>query len=561
MPDRLDPAGFEIYPNIVRTSQKVEKAIRDEGCHVIVEKQVKSGARKLIEALAARNKEYNNKKIEHIFLTKLDRTDINEQLDEMELYGLKISKIQKQSSLTPLFEFTDKSLSEGNIVWCHFDESDYGTDYRQLLSKFFYHYIDNDNIYFIDYSATNQEAILSSYNNQDYIKIIALEPGEHFKGSEWYLEQGLVLESGPFWDFSTQKPTEQGNECINLLLNSEKLFGIVRFAGGKSKEGGSNYNSANRSKVFKDYFSALGIYVRFVDTNNKFIWGNRPGADWKSFCHDKQKTLIIINQTCTRSTELAFHEYIAFWHDHRPGKTPFNTRSQAYERVNHYHPIGHKILIYAHIPTFKLSAKIITINQYVTTTGLTISERVSNEPINRQQKWIRQFFIEDDPVLICNMSNKEVPWVSFTDGRTVPEGYEHIGSSIFKSTRVSRWNPNKRIEDPLYRIIQGMPRSITESMIYIDGPNQNPKGKNNTLTDADYEYRKDLYLSYWNEFTEWLRINNVKAEDGRSVLEALIDGNKVFYHAKPTGISNTGKTALTNTKSMFSKVKRPEDAS
>jgi len=510
MAEKLDQRGFEErFPNIIETAKHVEHAVVN-GFHVILKKPIKSGARKLIEDLALRNTEHLEEgcpsvSIIHIYITKLVRKDTKEQLLEMSGYGIYCYAIENVSHLDETIALIEGKLQDCR-VWVHLDEADYGSKIDQVLSKLFYRIIDDSNCRIINYSATNEEALLSSFNNANFVKVVQLIPGEHFKGPGWFLDQNLVKQSEPFWDFNSNCLTKQGLEAIALLeVSPDKFFGVIRLP---------DYQTALNDPSFTKFFNDKGIEVLFIDNQNKFVWSNEGGkGDWKRYAYDKKKVLLIINQTCTRSTEVGFHKHIVFWHDYRSGNTAFNTRCQAYERNNHYDESGHHIVIYADIPTYELSAGRISCEEYVEVTGFPISDRISATV--KQKKYDREFYIEDDPeIATIKDSIHGRPLVKFKDQRKVPEPYKSHGNEQWNSSLTSKWNSTEPGRDPLRSIMNGVPRTNKEPLLCIVGPNAN-----NPLSHQD--------------FLKWCRDNNIKANDGRSVEKAINNNKRVFYHAKP----------------------------
>lgn len=510
MAEKLDQRGFEErFPNIIESAKDVEEAVV-KGFHVILKKPIKAGARRLIESLALRNTEHveegcSSVPIIHIYITKLVRKDTKEQLIEMGDYGIKCFAIENASQLVETIALIERKLQDCRI-WVHLDEADYGTEIKQVLSQLFNTICNDKNCRIINYSGTNEEALLSSFNSKICVKVVQLIPGVHFKGPGWFLDQNLVKQSEPFWDFDSNCLTQQGLQAIDLLEKSQdKLFGVIRLP---------DYKTALNDPSFTKFYNDKGIEVLFIDNQNKFVWSNEIGkGDWKRYVHDNKKVLLIINQTCTRSTEVGFHKHIVFWHDHRTGDTPFNTRCQAYERNNHYDENGHHIVIYADIPTYELSADRITLEAYVEVTGFPISLRISAK--TKKKKYDREFYIEDDPEIgPIEYTQRGRPLVKFKDQRKVPETYINHGKEQWNSSLTSQWVSAQSSRDPLGSIMNGVPRTNKEPLLCIDGPNAN-------------------YPQSLQNFLKWCRDNNIKANDGQSVEEAISNNKRVFYHAKP----------------------------
>ena len=320
---KLDQRGFEErFPNIIETAKDVEHAVVN-GFHVILKKPVKSGARMLIESLALRNEEHLEEgcpsvPIIHIYITKLVRLDTKEQLIEMGDYDIECFVIENALQLDETIAFIETKLQDCR-VWVHLDEGDYGTKIDQVLSKLFYRIIDDKNCRIINYSATNEEALLSSFNNENRVKVVQLIPGKQFKGPGWFLDQDLVKQSEPFWDWDSNCLTMQGLEAIGLLEESpDKFFGVIRL---------TDYQRALNDPSFTKFFNDKDITVLFIEDGK---------GDWEKYVHDNKKVLLVLN---TSFIKVGFYKQPVFWHDHRTGVL-LNTRIQAYGRNNHYDENG-----------------------------------------------------------------------------------------------------------------------------------------------------------------------------------------------------------------------------
>ena len=98
--------------------------------------------------------------------------------------------------------------------------------------------------------------------------------------------------------------------------------------------------------------------------SGKIMWSNKTYWNDKQ---DKRPIILVVDQTCSRSTELACHDRLYATHDFRQMVT-FSTSSQAMERVNHYsgrYGSFQQIMIYGHKKTFEYSAGRITLTEYM----------------------------------------------------------------------------------------------------------------------------------------------------------------------------------------------------
>lgn len=537
MKNKLDAAGFEKeYPNIVEAAKLVEQQIKEQDCHVVVAAKVKSGKRILKECLAVRNEvdKHKNKDIVHFYITKLDRRDITVQLDEMrDNYGIKVFKIQTKTSVEPLTSEARRTLNDGKCMWVHFDESDYGTAEFQLVSDFFKEFVEENDVRFIFYSATNEEVNFSDFTKYYPVSCIAMKPGPDYKGALWYLENNLAKQATSFWNFDTNELTTQGKEAIEQLVNGDKLFGIVRFPSA------DQYGkiSQKHHKAHKAFLSVIedqyGVKIRFIDgkQDNMFRWGKEDEASWYGYVNNGKKVLLVLCQTCTRSTEVGFHKHICFWHDYRNGgKTPYNTRVQAYLRVAHYNPDGCKIMLYVDLPTLKLEAGKITYEEYFKQTGIPLSTRVISK-ILRKHQYAREFYAEGDPdIAIDNAKNN--PTVKFLDGRKTVEPYI-AGKDVWESDSYSRIGSKGGLDlrDPVPMVMNGKPRSNKKPFICFDAPCER-------LPES------------WEKLIAWAEQHKTTTNDGRLLCDVLRAGKTVFYYAAPTDLDgdevdihskNTGK--------------------
>ena len=352
--------------------------------HNIISTPVKAGKRIMmeIESLRAQSKPAGEK---HIVLSNFNATDCDDQKIELENYGATcIFGAKRLKKEKPRIY---KELMNGDIpLVFHIDESDYGTGCNQVFDELFgdikslaYR---NKNIKTRLYSATNHEAIFSDFSDISELK--EFEPPSHFRGPGYFLDQGNVFEATPPWDINHQDFTPQGWEFISHLLEgdpNERNFGLLRLAVTK-KEYLKFNDIKNPEHPFRKKLRKLGIVPKIVDKDHKFDWGKPNGErDWEILAPGYY--LIIVNQTCTRSTDIGFRPAIRVWHDYREKGTNYTTCSQAMERLNHYDyddgywdkPVDTKI--YCCRSTYLYSANRITRSEFLENTGRKISSRVS----------------------------------------------------------------------------------------------------------------------------------------------------------------------------------------
>lgn len=321
--------------------------------NVLVSAPVKSGKRQIAEIVSIMysDKGFNNK---HYFITALNRIDTQNQIEELKKYGLEVIVLGLQKHSRNLIQKLKGAENPNNII-IHFDESDYGTGIKNLFAKVF-DICKNRRIKLVCYSATNEEAEKSEF--ADVAKIIKMIPNALYKGAKWFLDNDLIKEPDAFYD--GEKITEHGKEIVDWWLTQQsKPIAILRLTGGEKDKG--FYKSFEDSNEL-DFLAAKKIRTRFVDSTRSFDW--MEGIDITSLIKNESKVLLIINQTCTRSTELGFHEHLAFLHDYRANESNYSTLAQAYLRVAHYHPTGHDIRVYAEKEVFELAAEKIKKEEY-----------------------------------------------------------------------------------------------------------------------------------------------------------------------------------------------------
>jgi hypothetical protein len=215
----------------------------------------------------------------------------------------------------------------------------------------------NPKVQIIAYSATQDEAIQSTFAK--FCKIVHFQPPAIYCGTKWYLDNNRVKEAEPFWDEATGQLMPQGIECCERLKQGNHIFGVIRIPYKMQEVKGGIF-----AQVIKDTY---GFKVKFIDAKNSFDWSDSDEAGWHGAVANKSKTILVICQTATRSTELKFHKHISFWHGSERKKTAHNTIIQADCRPIFYNtpengPVD--IIIYSSIEDFKLNAEIITSAEY-----------------------------------------------------------------------------------------------------------------------------------------------------------------------------------------------------
>lgn len=369
----------------------------DYNTNVLVKAPVKSGKRQIAEivALIYGQKDPLNK---HYFITALNRLDTKSQIEELSKYNLDVVVLGVQKDSRNLIQKLTAAQNPNNIV-VHFDESDYGTGIKNLFAKVF-EICKKRRIKLVCYSATNEEAENSGF--ADVAKVIEMTPNALYKGAKWFLDNDLVKEPEAFYD--GENITQHGKEIIDWwLAQTDKPIAILRLTGGEKDKG--LYNSFRRSSK-KSLLTKNNIECVFVDGFNGFDWMDEYKNLLESFEENGTRTLLVINQTCTRSTELGFHKHLAFLHDYRPNESNYSTLAQAYLRVAHYHPQGHKIVVYGEKEVFQLAAGLITKEEFSGKLSSRMNKQVTKagEQLSKEGKhWYKPENYITDPTILMDL--------------------------------------------------------------------------------------------------------------------------------------------------------------
>lgn len=300
----------------------------------------------------------------HIYIVGLNRKDIKSQLDELNHLNIDAYIIKNRKDADVIINEV-KKVGYQHVVF-HLDECDYAVGSKQSLSPIIEMIKTEENVYGVFYSATPEELTKSNFDTYEGVEleIVNFQPNANYRGAKWFLDNNLCVTAKPFFT-SVGVLSEQAHECIAILhehicQQSGRNIGVVRLAVGNAY--------TKFAKWFKEEFASLNksnakfyekhMYIpKLVDKDTEFGWDMWEETNF----HKDYAYIIFINQTCTRSTEITNngHSRIAFWHDERllDSKSPacYNTLSQAYGRVKHYHPIGHHIMVYGDVNVFRLS--------------------------------------------------------------------------------------------------------------------------------------------------------------------------------------------------------------
>ena len=419
-------AQFETYRPILTTflNTRVRPLLDSNECQrILIEAPVKSGKREMVEYLAMRDEAHNPTRV-HAFISAFHRVADENQRNELERHNLKIFSLTKKLDVNKCLAWIQVVLNGGKHVVLHIDECDFGSGQRQMLSRIYLFIHNNEKVTIIMFSATPQEVLFSGEieaPDEDDIKYqtmiddiihtgecIIYIPPESFCGPQQYLEAGLITEAIPFFykndnslSLSTQGRTiiedlhassanGSGRNILMLRLSYSDI-GTTRSATHKS---GKN---CKHNKAIHQFLNGIHTIpelkgcIIYADKDEKALhgvdgvllekiqWANK--MFWEALRTDRP-FIVVVDQTCSRSTELACHDRLFALHDFR-NKVTFSTSSQAMERVNHYtdrYGRFQPIRVYGHKNTFELSARRINYNTYLNTEWVKKKIDIRNNP-------------------------------------------------------------------------------------------------------------------------------------------------------------------------------------
>lgn len=379
---KLTNSEFEtMFPEQWAFAIKIEQKWKEGFKSVIVCAPVKSGKRLFAQALAMRN----HPKETHFFITSLDRVDIKEQLDELANYHLVVPSVLTKGAGKGIRDFSSQ-LEKANNPVTHFDESDYGTGKNQKFAHAMNGFEEFKGIAkgpgkFIAYSATNEEIALSEFEASNDTCTLTFEPNKNYRGAKWFLEQDLIFDADIFFDKNSITP-----HGLSILddwdKNPDKKIAILRLPKENKTKPGTSFEEFKNSQAVKLELRKRKIMASPVNGKSnvldRFDWS---GKEIIEECTAYGfRALIVICQTCTRSTEIGFQKDLAFLHDYRNGTTPYSTMHQAMLRPAHYDSVGHPVKIYGQIDVFKLAAGQFSHSEYLDSNPKnSISPRIDKE--------------------------------------------------------------------------------------------------------------------------------------------------------------------------------------
>jgi len=359
---------------------------------IVLRAPVKCGKREIVEYIATRDMVNHATRV-HAFLSAWHRIADEDQREELATQNMSVFSITTQKKVDAFIKWLKKQLDEGLAVVLHLDECDHGTGSKQMLSKVWTEVRDSDRITNILYSATPEEVLYSGeVEDEEYQAMMEelISEGEHVEytppegycGPARFLREDLVHEAIPFFD--SEGLTSQGKGIVAGLLQSMEAYpsrNIIALRLSYSQSGGAKKDIKKNKAIYQflskaDSFRELENFLIVADKSDSSGIKNRRVSvekiQWSDPAYWRRQAsgvpiILVIDQTCSRSTEWACHDRMYATHDFR-NIVQYSTVSQAQERVNHYEQrYGgfQPILVYGHRRTFRLSAGLIDYSTFL----------------------------------------------------------------------------------------------------------------------------------------------------------------------------------------------------
>ena len=478
-------------PDTFEQSWEIAQKIEDGYRNIIVVAPPKCGKRVLEEIITQLLGKNKNDHYSFYHFTKLDRRDSREQFDELELYGINTTIVTSNSDhkVRTMMSNIEKDVKSGKTPVVFFDESDYGTGADQVMGATVWNklsnLVSNDKMSIVLLSATQEEVMNSSWAKFPGTTIIVYNPEDpkydklttkKYFGPKWYLNNRRYGNAEVFYVKDEDENiliTQHGKALMNDFMQSKKLFSVLRIVKDYSLLKDPYKGEGKLSKALHALYPDLEIV--YADGKNPLIWSNARNATWRSYkeCRDTEdpglKVLIVICQTCSRSTEVCFREHICWWHDYRSNYSRLNTIVQAIGRVffreyadkvkleNYpilYTPHCKEILEYT---SFQIDNNEFYKRTHIHTAGRIDDIEKTNDydpklisfPLDRDDKHVKKYIIEN---------------VDHT-------AYERFSEKLKKLNDVSPYNLSKDEKiDLALEFTKGNPRGKT--VWHIDGPNK-----------------------------------------------------------------------------------------
>jgi len=386
---------------------KLIPLLEDEDCRrIVIRAPVKSGKREIAEYVAVRDlqtvipDDNSSTHRKHAFLSAWHRKADESQRTELEKHNLAVFSIINDKSVEKFVVWLNRQLTSDPTlqIVLHLDECDHGSGIKQKLSKIWQTVRENPRITNILYSATPEEVRFSGeVEDEEYDDMmeeimqghrVEYSPPDGYCGPQKFLDEGLIFDAKPFFyqnpESGTYYLSEQARAIIrdfreSLIQDPRRNMIVLRLS--YVMESGSKREKKENKAIYRflqniTHFPELEDFLVVVDKGDKFEENERISPDdikWSSQVYWNRQTpttptLIVIDQTSSRSTEWKCHDRIFVTHDFR-NSLIFSVISQAQERTNHYaqgyNNTFQRIRIYGHKKTFMLSAGRIDYGAYL----------------------------------------------------------------------------------------------------------------------------------------------------------------------------------------------------
>ena len=378
------------YPEQSHLAQDILLA-RNEGIRLIlVAGKVKSGKSLFPRycSLAHRTPQAGQVRVKNYFITSLNRKADHIQFEEHRDYYLEVCTLYNGQKVDECLNKIERDLKAGKKIMIHIDELDYGSATTGLLAKVWNKVKDNLNVCYILYSATPEEIEQSEpwQNTPAHLKKrFQYTPNANYCGDLIFLQQGLVHRAEAAFTYNSQRHEFNIGKQFSGILKEmkrnmenpsspyrEKYITVLRLNyeitdyPSETKKGKRAFTLFLENIVPR--LQRFGYDVKYSKTDVKHIntqaegkdfnWQNR--GSWSSF---SKPTVIVIDSTVTRSTELKIHNYIFAWHEFRPAYT-YTSSVQSEQRVVHYkgreYPEFTPIHVYGCPDSWRRSANLIS---------------------------------------------------------------------------------------------------------------------------------------------------------------------------------------------------------
>ena len=366
---------------------------------IVIRAPVKSGKREMVEYIAQRDAVTAKPKRVHAFLSAWHRAADADQREELKEHNMTVFSITTAAKADECIAWIRAQIAAGLHVVVHLDECDHGSGAKQILSKVWASTRDNANITNILYSATPQEILFSGeVEDEEHQAMMAdlIEKGEHIEyvppegycGPATFLDADLVTEATPFFyaDATGVTLSAQGRQIVadlraSLATAAGASRNLIVLRLSYSATGGSRTTIKENKAIYQflkniHLFPELAGFLVIADkSDSSDVRSDRVLTEkiqWSLPMYWLSKstapTILVIDQTSSRSTEWACHDRVYATHDFR-NVVQYSTISQAQERVNHYqqrYGAFQPIRVFGHKKTFLLSAGRIDYATYLT---------------------------------------------------------------------------------------------------------------------------------------------------------------------------------------------------